>query len=36
VKTIEEEGVGACSLACNTLGVSILGVEGCAGISGWD
>jgi hypothetical protein len=30
VKTTEGEGVGACSLACNTLGV-----EGCAGALGW-
>jgi len=29
VKTTEGEGVGACSLACNTLGV-----EGCAGALG--
>jgi hypothetical protein len=29
--TMEGEGVGACSLAQNTLGV-----EGCVGASGWD
>jgi len=31
VKIDEGEGVGACSLARNTLGV-----KGCAGASGWD
>jgi len=31
VKTTEEQGVGARSLACNTLGV-----EGHAGTLGWD
>jgi len=31
VKTTEGEGVGACSLACNTLGV-----EGRARAPGWD
>jgi hypothetical protein len=32
VKTMEEYGVGARSLAHNTLG----GVEGCVGALGWD
>jgi len=31
VKTMEGKGIGACSLARNTLGV-----EGCAGALGWD
>jgi len=31
MKIAEEQGVGACSLARSTLGV-----EGCAGVSGWD
>jgi len=31
VKTMEGEGVGVHSLACNTLGV-----EGCVGAPGWD
>jgi hypothetical protein len=30
VKTMEGEGVGVCSLACN-----ILGVEGCVRTLGW-
>jgi hypothetical protein len=30
MKTMEGEGVGACSLACNTLGV-----EGLVGALGW-
>jgi hypothetical protein len=30
VKAMEGEGVGACSLAHNTLGV-----EGCAAVPGW-
>jgi len=31
VKTMKGEGVGACSFACN-----ILGVEGHVGTLGWD
>jgi len=31
VKTLEVEGVGACSLVYSTSGV-----EGCVGASGWD
>jgi hypothetical protein len=31
VKTMEGKGVGTRSLVCNTLGV-----EGCAGVPGWD
>jgi len=31
VNTVEGEGIGACSLTCNTLGV-----EKCAGAPGWD
>jgi hypothetical protein len=31
VKTLEGEGIGACFLSC-----SILGVEECAKVPGWD